>query len=1484
MPGGIYSPILSRTVELDILNRMIQNGKVVGASGPDKDPNILFGRDAQTTFLLIVSRLRMTRGILLLSVLTLVASSACSLLSGNEAAAVPLAKTLTGAFDTASNKPWTLPEGQSQASRTFAAPHGELWDFHAASTLSVKAERANTSGASVRLRWLVSSRVGGLYLGPSVALPLSGHATPKLNFSVESGELTPVGHQRPWDALAAAEVTSLELRAEYSANLIAPANAASPSIALAGVKLELGSASPAKPEIFDLHLNTPPAGSRAACVISFRINPLPDDPYAATGAGDVRVKLANGQQALAFLDQDFVEINDGAAARLASTGLPVWRAYLPVWPAAGTFDITSGGNAWKIPCAALNAESEKVTSPQTPASRSESTPFENFATPKALARLRWETPLEASAPSMDANWTGTAALWLLSQSAAWVPATAQQVLDLCHMPANTSSTAADLASKKVWRPVPFWNETWGGYAGKRRPDSALAWRMDALLETAARAKDIRPLILFDGSALERHGVFNWASHPLHGTLFGPGEIFRTEEGFDFCARWMRYCLARYAHSPAVSSLLITTDLNAPGAPEFHARIAPLLQDWRAASLADKPVVAFHPLAQPPQVIKEIGSFDANSRNRETNWHVDSRLAKVYGNTIERVGLDGGRCFEVGSRDPSATSLALQTLYAREYSDWRKPADDNFFACNALLFEVWTPPDAPPDLRVGVHLRDRNGNWFQTLLPGMIRPGDWTTYALDLTAANAHGLAAVNHRTSWTDYSRQRIQEIGLHVYSTHPRWTVGGGRVQNLSARFDKIRGVVFPQSAPDPKPEIALFDPASQFKPAPAPPRTYPRGALVEYHVKINKAFANPFDARDCDLVALVKTPSGKTVRVPAFFNQLYERREETPGGDEIVEAIGEEFFTVRYRAQETGPHSLAFELREHGHYDTVRSWAKDDRFTPEGEGQAGISRHWPYTNYPQRHSDGRRPIDKVSFVPGPVTAALDLGAAAFTVAESEKPFHGFVRVAKDRRHFEFDDGSFFYPIGPCLRSPSDTRIPYDSPKFSRDSIDKLGKRGTYQYDVYFDAFGKAGISWARVWMCSWWGALEWRRDWPGYQGLGRYNLANAWRMDYVVDLAEKKNIRLNLAVTNHGQFTLNIDTEWENNPYNAKLGGPLAAPCEIFTRGEAKINHQNKLRYIAARYGHSPAVMAFALFSEIEFTEEYERSLNISHQGRTRLLADLPAPNIESWHAEMATFLKSIDSNRHLVTTHFSHPERGEGTLMVPEIDVATSNAYSAFEELGGGAFDASAALHDFWEGNEDGKVRGFHIFKKPALVEEQGRHWMGMDAGRETNSKTELDADLHAGLWGSMVVPLAGATGYWWWLHIHFDNRYADYSALTKFMAGEDFRPIGDEPPMKTVFRSLGRSPLLGRAMKSDRRMYVWIYNQKTPFGDEEPEEVSNAAMNIGGLRPGKYRVEFWNTYTGEPIGTQDIEFLKDTKNVEVKLPVVKRDIALKIKPVQ
>ena len=50
----------------------------------------------------------------------------------------------------------------------------------------------------------------------------------------------------------------------------------------------------------------------------------------------------------------------------------------------------------------------------------------------------------------------------------------------------------------------------------------------------------------------------------------------------------------------------------------------------------------------------------------------------------------------------------------------------------------------------------------------------------------------------------------------------------------------------------------------------------------------------------------------------------------------------------------------------------------------------------------------------------------------------------------------------------------------------------------------------------------------------------------------------------------------------------------------------------------------------------------------------------------------------------------------------------------------------------------------------------------------------------------------------------------------------------------------------------------------------------------LKPGKYHVEFWDTYKGEIISKLDLETAKEKGTLTIQLPTVRRDIAIKIKP--
>ncbi len=804
------------------------------------------------------------------------------------------------------------------------------------------------------------------------------------------------------------------------------------------------------------------------------------------------------------------------------------------------------------------------------------------------------------------------------------------------------------------------------------------------------------------------------------------------------------------------------------------------------------------------------------------WFADERTGSPCNGQI--TVNEGFTIFTLTATQVNPKSLCLTAKDSGRAAHWDQPANDNLFSADALVFQVWCPAEQPPG-RVGVHFRDRNGLWFETLLPGTLIPNEWTTYGVDLTGSNVHQLKAVGHVAPWTDYSRQRVGELGIHIF---PPPNSGPPSKFAFETRVRDVHTVAFESIQPRKSTTITLFDPEAQKElPPGGAAAKLTRGDLWECHALINRTFENPFDPRDCDLTALVTTPSGKEVRVPAFFNQLCRRHESKPGGDEIVEPFGPEFFTVRFRATEAGPHRVCIELHDGGKYE----------ISSEGH-------------------------NRVHFTPGPVAARLDLANPAFVVGErpaGQAAFHGFMRCAADKRHFEFEDGTFFYPIGPCLRSPSDTRVPYiDHAKWNGNEIARIGRRGTYQYDDYMAEAAKNGVSWARVWMCSWWGGLEWRRDWPGFQGLGRYNLLNAWRIDHVLDLAEKYGIEINLCLTNHGQFAPNVDSEWGNNPYGSSFGGPLQAPREFFTRPEAKILHENKLRYVVARYGHSPAVMAWALFSECEFTQEYGEHENNS-------------PNVCDWHAEMANFLKDLDPNKHLVTSHFSHPHHGIDVLAIPEMDFATSNAYSAFGELTG-RFDAAEALASYWGGR--GGFKGFIAYNKPALVEEQGRHFMGGNA----NTKENLNADLHAGIWGSLVQPLSGATGYWWWLHLHFDQKWKAYKPFADFMKGEDLRPAPGEKVLEPAELTVSNAQLHARALRSADRLYVWVYHNNMPINGET-NPVAGATVQITDLRPGNYHVQFWNTYSGEIIKNQQITV---SGSYTLALPVVDRDLAIKILP--
>jgi hypothetical protein len=137
-------------------------------------------------------------------------------------------------------------------------------------------------------------------------------------------------------------------------------------------------------------------------------------------------------------------------------------------------------------------------------------------------------------------------------------------------------------------------------------------------------------------------------------------------------------------------------------------------------------------------------------------------------------------------------------------------------------------------------------------------------------------------------------------------------------------------------------------------------------------------------------------------------------------------------------------------------------------------------------------------------VTAALpDLEVAG-------AHWDGYVHMSMPRiRASSAVDGKFYWPIGLNLNSTYDLR-----------SRERLGTsltpdRGSAVYIPRLQRFAAGGGNAVEIWMSSWNLALEWRRDWPGFAGVGRYNDGNAERLDAILDAAWAVGVRVNLVST---------------------------------------------------------------------------------------------------------------------------------------------------------------------------------------------------------------------------------------------------------------------------------------------------------------------------------------------------------------------------------
>jgi endo-1,4-beta-mannosidase len=407
-----------------------------------------------------------------------------------------------------------------------------------------------------------------------------------------------------------------------------------------------------------------------------------------------------------------------------------------------------------------------------------------------------------------------------------------------------------------------------------------------------------------------------------------------------------------------------------------------------------------------------------------------------------------------------------------------------------------------------------------------------------------------------------------------------------------------------------------------------------------------------------------------------------------------------------------------------------------------------------------------------------------------------------------------------------------------------KWQDRGLDMYRDLFEKYAEHGINVVEVWLCSWWLAPEWIPDAVGNHGIGHMNQHRSWLLDRIMEMAEAHDIYVILLFHNHGKFSKWCDAEWARNPYNKRNDGFLNSPEEFFDNSRADRAFERYADYIVSRWGYSPHILAWKLFSEIDLTGAV---------GNREFYKD---PSVKKWHQRMSAYLKEIDPWKHMVTTHWATSVHfiNDPIARISDLDILTTDAYHR----------KTTGVIKFFRDTMDYTEK----MRKPVILTEFG----GDPYGTKMNA---LLKQVHLGLWQGTFNQFAIPPMLWWFALLDEKDLYDRYAALAEFMENEDLR--GSE---KFKRREVGQNSRMW-LIQQDERLLGWVYDKGFYLSerlDLNPAVQSGPAVEVGGMQPGVYQLRFYDTRTAEVLAARRVTVASDGR-LSAQCPDYVRDIAFK-----
>lgn len=344
--------------------------------------------------------------------------------------------------------------------------------------------------------------------------------------------------------------------------------------------------------------------------------------------------------------------------------------------------------------------------------------------------------------------------------------------------------------------------------------------------------------------------------------------------------------------------------------------------------------------------------------------------------------------------------------------------------------------------------------------------------------------------------------------------------------------------------------------------------------------------------------------------------------------------------------------------------------------------------------------------------------------------------RDPADRHRLQLGDGRDFVPLGMNLAWAPGRRLAW--------------------YPETFRQFHENGLNWARIWMAHWGGLnLDWITPDAGKSPpAGELDLHIAAEWDRIVTSAEDNGVYIQMVLQHHGQWSSTVNSNWKDNPWNAaNPGGFLRTPEEFYTSPEARRFTAAKFRYIVARWGYSPAVVAWELFNEVHWTDAMRHGQE----------ADVAA-----WHAEMARRIRAADVWHHLVTTSTENLR----SPVYADMDYYQPHCYG---------YDMLTSLRHFSVPLEQ--------LDRPVFYGEMGDDHMPL-----TDAQKASGSELPPLVWASLMGEGALPAQIWQGDLVLAQKRLGEVGAVARFLAATRLAERRDLHSFTAVVRSEAQTPFV------------------------------------------------------------------------------------------